>query len=181
MTKCHENESCSKVLNFLERLDDRIGCAQEATVTIIKPREDVGGNKSLGCILSEKSADWTNTCIWARNKRFDRSLDVFLHGLFWVKNESKVPSRIRERDIVTTNRNQVREGNNIDFGDHYHHCLPDLFLKAIQWYWMRIRCTSVRVDPCLWVELRVCFLYCNTNSMFCYCWIFHALYRWSMK
>ena len=48
--------SCSKVLNFLGRLDDRIGNAHE-TVTVIKPREDVGGNKSLGCIFSEKSAD----------------------------------------------------------------------------------------------------------------------------
>ena len=49
--------SCSKVLNFLERLDDRIGCAHEETDTVIKPREDVGGNKSLGCIFTEKSAD----------------------------------------------------------------------------------------------------------------------------
>ena len=57
MTRCHENESCSKVLNSLERLDDRSGCAHEETVTVIKPREDVGGKKSLGCIFSEKSAD----------------------------------------------------------------------------------------------------------------------------
>ena len=57
MTGCHEDESCSKVLNFLERLDDRIGCAHEEAVTVIKPREDVGGNKNLGCIFSEKSAD----------------------------------------------------------------------------------------------------------------------------
>ena len=57
MTRRHENESCSKVLNFLERLDDRIGCAHEEAVTVIKQREDVGGNKSLGCIFSEISAD----------------------------------------------------------------------------------------------------------------------------
>ena len=57
MTRCHENESCSKVLNFLERLGDRIGCAHEETVTVIKLREDVGGNKSLAYIFSEKSAD----------------------------------------------------------------------------------------------------------------------------
>ena len=37
MTRCHEDESCSKVLNFLERLDDGIGCANEETVTVIKP------------------------------------------------------------------------------------------------------------------------------------------------
>ena len=47
----------SKVLNFVERLDDRIACAHEETVTVIKPREDVRGNTSLGCIFSEKSAD----------------------------------------------------------------------------------------------------------------------------
>ena len=47
----------AKVFNFLERLDDRIGCTHEQTVTVIKPREDVGGNKSFGCIFSEKSAD----------------------------------------------------------------------------------------------------------------------------
>ena len=57
MTRCHENESCSKVLNFLERLDDRIGWTHEETLTVIKPRENVGGNKSFGCILSEESAD----------------------------------------------------------------------------------------------------------------------------
>ena len=32
---CQENESCSKVLNFLERLDDRIGCTQEETVAVV--------------------------------------------------------------------------------------------------------------------------------------------------
>ena len=47
----------SKVLNFVERLDDRIACAHEETVTVIKPREDVGGNKSFGYIFSVKSAD----------------------------------------------------------------------------------------------------------------------------
>ena len=81
MTRCHENESCNKVLNFLERLDDRIGCTHEETVTVIKPREDVGGNKSFGCIFSDKSADGTNT--------FELEIcgltdlyDVFLHGQF---------------------------------------------------------------------------------------------------
>ena len=61
MTRCHENESCIKVLNFLERLDDRIGCAHEETVTVIKPREVLGGNKKFGCIFREKSADRRNT------------------------------------------------------------------------------------------------------------------------
>ena len=35
MTRCHEDEFSSKVLNFLERLDDRIGCAHEETVTVM--------------------------------------------------------------------------------------------------------------------------------------------------
>ena len=34
MTRCHKDESCSKVLNFLEKLDDKIGCAREETVTV---------------------------------------------------------------------------------------------------------------------------------------------------
>ena len=34
---CQENESCSKVLNFLERLDDRIGCTHQETVAVVKP------------------------------------------------------------------------------------------------------------------------------------------------
>ena len=32
-----ENESCSKVLNILERLDDRIRCTYEDTVAVVKP------------------------------------------------------------------------------------------------------------------------------------------------
>ena len=88
--------SCSKVLNFLERLDDRIGFAHEETGTVIKLWEAVGGNKSFGCIFSEKSEDWTNTLELEISGLTDL-YDVFLHGQFWVKNESKVPSRIRER------------------------------------------------------------------------------------
>ena len=30
MTRCHEDESSGKVLNFLERLDDRIGSSLES-------------------------------------------------------------------------------------------------------------------------------------------------------
>ena len=39
MTRCNEDESRSKVLNFffLERSGDRIGYAHEETVTVIKP------------------------------------------------------------------------------------------------------------------------------------------------
>ena len=34
---CHENGSCSKVLNFQVRLDDRIRCNHEETVAVVKP------------------------------------------------------------------------------------------------------------------------------------------------
>ena len=37
VTGCQENESCSKVLNFLERLDDRIRRTPEGTVAVVKP------------------------------------------------------------------------------------------------------------------------------------------------
>ena len=60
MTGCQENKSCSKVLNFLERLDDRIRCTHTETVAVVKPWKDVGSNKSLGWVFSEKPADWTN-------------------------------------------------------------------------------------------------------------------------
>ena len=56
MTGCQENKFCSKVLNFLERLDDRIRCTHEETVAVVKPCEDIGSNKSLGCVFSEKPA-----------------------------------------------------------------------------------------------------------------------------
>ena len=57
---CQENESCSKVLNFLERPDDRIWCTHEKTVAVVKLWGNIKNNKSLGCIFSEKPADWTN-------------------------------------------------------------------------------------------------------------------------
>ena len=34
---CQENESCSKVLNFLERFDDRIRCTDKDPVAVLKP------------------------------------------------------------------------------------------------------------------------------------------------
>ena len=37
VTGCQENESCSKVLNFFERLDDRIWCTHEEIVAVVKP------------------------------------------------------------------------------------------------------------------------------------------------
>ena len=35
VTGCQENKSCSKVLNFLERLDDRIRCTHNETVAVV--------------------------------------------------------------------------------------------------------------------------------------------------
>ena len=37
VARCQDNESCSKVLNFLERLDDIIRCTYEETVAIVDP------------------------------------------------------------------------------------------------------------------------------------------------
>ena len=37
MTGCQENKSCSKFLYFLERLDDRIRCTHEETVSVVRP------------------------------------------------------------------------------------------------------------------------------------------------
>ena len=37
--------------------------------------------------------------------------DMLLHGQFGVKNDSKVPGRIREGDVVRAKSNRVREGN----------------------------------------------------------------------
>jgi len=34
---CQENESCSKVLNFLEKLDDRIRCTHEEAIAVVEP------------------------------------------------------------------------------------------------------------------------------------------------
>ena len=34
---CHENESCSRGLNFLERLDDRIRCTRKDITAVVKP------------------------------------------------------------------------------------------------------------------------------------------------
>ena len=109
VTGCQENKSCSKVLNFLQRLDDRIRCTHEETVAVVKSWEDIGSNKSLGCIFSEKPVDWTNVFKLKISNLAD-FYDVLLHGQFWVKNESKVPGRIREGHVVRAKSNQVREG-----------------------------------------------------------------------
>ena len=40
---------------------------------------------------------------------------MLLRGQFWVENESKVPGRIREGDVVWAKSNWVREGNGRSF------------------------------------------------------------------
>ena len=47
----------AKFFNFLERLDDRIRCTHEETVALVEPWDDIGSNKSLGCVFGEKPAD----------------------------------------------------------------------------------------------------------------------------
>ena len=37
VARCQDNESCSKILNFLERVDDRIRCTHEETVAVVDP------------------------------------------------------------------------------------------------------------------------------------------------
>ena len=70
-------------------LDDRIRCTHEGTVAVVKP--------------------WT--LVIRTNKSLTDFCDVLLHGQFWVENESNVPSRIREGDVVRANSNRIREGN----------------------------------------------------------------------
>ena len=45
MTGCQENKSCSKVLNFLERLDDRIRCTHKETTTKVGHHGSEGVNR----------------------------------------------------------------------------------------------------------------------------------------
>ena len=59
---CLENEYCSKVLNFLERLDDRIRCTHEETVAVVE-RERIW---EVTKVLAASSK--------ARNKQFGRFL-----------------------------------------------------------------------------------------------------------
>ena len=35
VTGCQENGSCNKVLNFLERLDDKVRCTHEETTAVV--------------------------------------------------------------------------------------------------------------------------------------------------
>ena len=91
-------------------LYDRIRCTHEETVAVVKPWEDIGSNKSLGCVFSEIPAEWTSAFKLEISSLTDFCY-VLLRGQFWVKNESKVPGRIREGDVVRAKSNRAREGN----------------------------------------------------------------------
>ena len=71
---------------------------------------ELGVTKSLGGVFSEKPVDWTTVFKLEISSLAD-FYDVLFHGQFWVKNESKVPGRIREGDVVRAKSNRVREGN----------------------------------------------------------------------
>ena len=103
-------EVLQQSLNFLERLDDRIRWTHEETVAVVKLWEDIESNKSPCCIFSEKPADITYAFKLKISSLAD-FYDMLLHGQFWAKNESKVPGRIRERDVVRAKSNWIREGN----------------------------------------------------------------------
>ena len=75
-----------------------------------RERTIIGSNKSLGCIFSKKPADLTNTFKLKISSMTD-FYDVLLHGQVWVKNDSKVPGRIREGDVMRAKSNRIREGN----------------------------------------------------------------------
>ena len=95
---------------FCRELDVRIRCTHEERVAVVKPWEDIGSNKSLGCVFSEKPADWTNT-FKLEISSLTYFFDVLLHGQFLLTNDSRVPGRIREGDVVRVKSNGVREGD----------------------------------------------------------------------
>ena len=44
-----------------------------------------------------------------QNMQFDKkNFYIFLHGKFSIKNESTIPSRIRERNIMRADSNRIR-------------------------------------------------------------------------
>ena len=122
--------SCSKGSNFLERLDDRNGCAQEETVTVIKPWENIGDNKSFGCIFSEKSADWTNMLELEISSLTD-FYDVFfmdnsesrMNQRFLAESEKGIlwPPRVIEsgREMVAISKKKRRKKEELLFCNHW--------------------------------------------------------------
>ena len=98
-----EEEFCRNVLNFMERLDDRIRCTLEETVAVVKPWEDIGSN------------NWTNTD-WTNTFKFEVSswqifMRCFFMDSFGSRMTLKVPGIIREGDVGRAKSNWIREGN----------------------------------------------------------------------
>ena len=146
-----QNESCSKVLNFLERLDDIISCTHLETVAVVKPWEDIGSNKSLGCVFSEKPADWTNAFELEISSLTD-FYDVLLHGQFWVLNKSMVPGRIREGNVVRAKSNRIREGNSGRFQGRRKGKEKSLFCRRSVWadFWSSMCLCRLYMHRVLW-------------------------------
>ena len=61
VTGCQENKSCSEVLNFLERLDDRIRCTHEETVAVVNQSE------AMFAELDEYSKNMLSEAFWTLN------------------------------------------------------------------------------------------------------------------
>ena len=70
VTGCQENKSCSKFLNFLERLDDRIRCIHEETVAVVnssnKPTVSVDINFNIisNVLLRHNVCEFTGVGPW---------------------------------------------------------------------------------------------------------------------
>ena len=88
---------------------ERIVWTHQTITAVIKLWENTTGSKSFGCIFSEKSADRIIALELEWNT-LTALYDRLLRGRSWAKNESKVRSRIREKNIVRTKSNRVRGG-----------------------------------------------------------------------
>ena len=103
-------QSCSKVLDFLERLDDRIRCMKREVTIAMAASYAKPGNGDSSVVRAPDS--------WSKGREFESPQKkekatpflVLLHGQVSVKNDSKVPGRIREADVVRAKSNRVREG-----------------------------------------------------------------------
>ena len=91
VTGCQENKSCSEVLNWLERLDNRIRC-----------------NKSLGCIFSEKPVDWTTA--------FKLEISIFLQIFMMCFFMDSFESRMNPRFLAESEKGMLWEPRVIEWG-----------------------------------------------------------------
>ena len=110
MLSCGGGMPSDRVLQQIVNLDDRIRCTHEETAAVVKPWEETGSNKSLGCVFSEKPADWTNA-FRLEISSLTVLLSAYSHGQVWVENESKGPGRTRDGDVVRGKSDRVRKWN----------------------------------------------------------------------